>query len=68
MKTKDVFTCCICGKVCQGWGNNPAGAMLRDDEGNVVELSFQPEDECCDECNQRYVIPGRLYKLNRGMK
>ena len=59
--------CCICGcQIKNRMGeNNPAGAMMRDREGNVVELSFEPEDVCCNECNQRYVIPGRLYKLNR---
>ena len=60
------YICCICGNHCQGYGNNPAGAMMRDDEGNVVELSFQPEDECCNDCNTRYVIPGRIYKMSRG--
>ena len=60
------YTCCICGKECQGFGNNPFGAMCKDGEGNIVELSFKPEEECCDECNKRYVIPGRLYKMQRG--
>ena len=63
MKAK---VCCICGKVYKGFGNNPAGAMMRDDEGNVVELTFEPEDKCCDDCNVNFVIPGRLYKFNRG--
>ena len=65
MKAKE-FTCCICGKVCSGWGNNPYGAMGTDKEGNLVELEFKPEEVCCDECNKRYVIPGRIYKMNRG--
>jgi len=65
MKAK-LFTCCICGKVCSGYGNNPYGAMCKDKEGNVVELEFKPEDVCCDDCNRNYVIPGRLYKMNRG--
>ena len=46
--------------------NNPAGAMCKDNEGNVVELSFGPEEVCCNDCNNRYVIPGRIYKLQRG--
>ena len=63
MKAKE-FTCCICGKVCKGFGNNPDGAMWRDKEtGELVEFQGSPEDRCCDECNQRYVIPGRLYKM-----
>jgi len=65
MKAKE-FTCCICKQRCKGYGNNPYGAMMRDDEGNVIELTFEPEDECCNECNSRYVIPGRIYKMSRG--
>ena len=67
MKAKE-FTCCICGKVCTGFGNNPAGAMWRDPETNeLTEFhSTDPEDRCCDECNSRYVIPGRIYKMTRG--
>ncbi len=65
MKAQE-FVCCICGKVCSGWGNNPAGAMGKDKDGNTVELDFNPEDRCCDECNSRYVIPGRLHKMRFG--
>ena len=65
MKAKE-FTCCICGVKCIGCGNNPDGAMWRDAETNeLTEFEGSPEDRCCDECNQRYVIPGRLYKLQR---
>ena len=60
------FTCCICGAKCSGYGNNPAGAMCRDKEGSPIELTFKPEDLCCDDCNRKYVVPGRLYKMNRG--
>jgi len=66
MKAKE-FTCCICGKVCSGYGNNPYGAMWRDPNTNeIVEFDPKPEDVCCDDCNSRYVIPGRLYKMSRG--
>ena len=65
MKAKE-FTCCICQQVGTGFGNNPAGAMGTDREGNLVELAFDPEDRCCDDCNMRYVIRGRLYKASRG--
>ena len=58
--------CCFCGKEIKGWGNNPWGAVEVSEDGKVVkELTFGPEDECCDECNITRVIPGRLYKLNR---
>lgn len=63
---KKEFICCICGAKCQGYGNNPAGAMMRDSEGNVVELTFNETDRCCDDCNVNFVILGRLYKFNRG--
>jgi DNA-directed RNA polymerase subunit RPC12/RpoP len=65
MKAKE-FTCCICGQTFTGYGNNPAGAMGRDKEGNLVELTFKPEEVCCDDCNSRYVITGRLYRMSRG--
>jgi len=57
--------CCICGcQIKNRMGeNNPAGAMCKDNEGNVVELSFGPEEVCCNDCNNRYVIPGRIYKM-----
>lgn len=45
------FTCCICGKECVGWGNNP---------DPVVE---DENARCCDECNDKYVIPARLVEI-----
>lgn len=57
--------CCICGCNLEGYGNNPDGAMWKNNLGEIEEPEFGPEDRCCDLCNQRYVIPGRLYKLNR---
>ena len=57
--------CCICGKLInKKESNNPAGAMCKDNEGNVVELTFNETDRCCDDCNVNFVIPGRLYKFN----
>lgn len=59
--------CAICGKtITMRECNNPAGAMWRDPETNeLVEFEPHTEDVCCDDCNSRYVIPGRLYKLSR---
>ena len=58
------LTCCICGAPIEGFGNNPDGAMWREHGTNeLVEFQGGPEDRCCDECNTRYVIPGRIYKL-----
>ena len=63
MKAKE-FICCICGAKCKGYGNNPDGAMWREHGTNeLVEFQGGPEDRCCDDCNSRYVIPGRLYKM-----
>ncbi len=44
-----VKKCCICGKKFTGWGNNPAPVKLK--------------GECCDECNNDYVIPARLVQM-----
>jgi len=55
--------CCICGKEINGYGNNPDGAMWKDEQGNLIAPKFNIEDECCDECNSNYVIPGRLYRM-----
>lgn len=67
--------CCICGKPIEKegcpdyFGNNPAGAMWKDESGNIVEPEFKDSDRCCDDCDEKFVIPGRLYKLfNKGEK
>ena len=58
-----VNICCICGDEFEGYGNNPDGAMWKDEMGNVVDPEFSVDDRCCDECNNRYVIPGRIYRI-----
>ena len=55
--------CCFCGKEIKGFGNNPWGAMKVNKDGKVVDCNYTEDDECCDECNQFYVIFGRLYKM-----
>jgi hypothetical protein len=42
---KNKFVCCICGKECEGYGNNP--------------YPLKNEGRCCDECNKK-VIEERL--------
>jgi hypothetical protein len=65
-KSMRAKVCCICGCNLEGYGNNPEGAMWRDPQTNeIVEFEPEAEDRCCDDCNSRYVIPGRLYKFNR---
>lgn len=61
------MVCCICGKpITMRESNNPDGAMWRDPDTNeLVEFEPEADDRCCDDCNGRYVIPGRLYKMSR---
>ena len=54
--------CCFCGKEITGYGNNPDGAM-KEVDGKVVDCEYTEDDRCCDECNNYYVIFGRLYKM-----
>lgn len=42
----DKKTCCLCGKEFEGSGNNPYPLM-------------SPAEECCDDCNSRYVLAAR---------
>ena len=52
--------CCICGKeIDERLAHNLSGALNK--KGEVINW---PEDAyCCGECNQRYVIPGRLAQM-----
>lgn len=45
-QTKEEYDCCICGKHCIGYGNNP----------DPVKHSGR----CCDNCNLAEVIPARI--------
>lgn len=58
--------CCICHKeIPEGnWGNNPDGAI--DETKHVIK--WDPEDRCCDECNHKYVLPGRIFRFYRTIK
>lgn len=57
------YVCCICGKHECGWGNNPEGAAWKTEDDTIVFPTFEEDDECCDECNSNYVIPGRMYSM-----
>ena len=46
MPEKEKYICCICGKEFEGYGNNPD--------------PVKKEGRCCDECNQKVVIPKRM--------
>ena len=45
------FTCCICNKTVQEYGNNPE--PINNDEYT----------KCCDDCNGMYVVPARMLQL-----
>lgn len=63
--TDNIFTCCICGQMFCGYGNNPYGAVYKNDKGEIIEPEFKEDDRCCDECDQLYVIPGRIYRWQK---
>lgn len=48
-----VTTCCLCGQMFIGYGNNP------------WPLSHDIEERCCDDCNSEKVIPARLAQMRR---
>ena len=50
MDNEPTNICCICGKEFAGYGNNPA--------------PYKNTGICCDECNQKYVIPARIKQLH----
>ena len=41
--------CCICGKVFEGYGNDP--------------WPVREEGRCCDDCNIKIVVPARIAQL-----
>ena len=41
-------TCCICGREFGGYGNNP------------WPIDPNPEHRCCDQCNEKAVVPARI--------
>lgn len=51
-----MMKCNLCGKEIKGFGNNPDPLIENDD------------DRCCDECNDKYVIPMRIYMLEHKME
>ena len=40
------YKCVLCGRECEGYGNNPR--------------PLKHEGRCCNECNSTKVIPARL--------
>ena len=55
--------CCICGKKIKGWGNNPDCAAWKTHDGKIEMPGFKEDDRCCNDCNRRFVIPGRIYRM-----
>ena len=62
---EQVFECCICHGLFTGFGNNPDGAMWKDENGKIVDPKFKMTDRCCNDCDGRYVIPGRIYRIQQ---
>lgn len=55
--------CCICGKqITMEESNNPEGAAWKDKNGNIRFMEFDLTDRCCNNCNEIFVIPGRVYR------
>lgn len=48
------FICCLCGKETHGYGNDP-WPLDKDPFG---------DEECCDICNEKKVIPARLRRMS----
>ena len=53
------MNCCICGKDMEGYANNPQGALNKD----AQEIIWNENDRCCNKCNTKFVIPGRIAKI-----
>ncbi len=49
-ETYDEDACCFCENPRGEYGNNPS------------PLPHQEDTKCCDDCNQKYVIPARIKK------
>ena len=60
----DKYICCICGKEHQGFGNNPSGAV----DDTKKRITWGEGDRCCDDCNSKYVLPGRMYQFYKVIK
>ncbi len=56
--------CCICGDIYDNYGNNPEGAAWKTESGEIVFPEFDIiNDRCCNDCNEKFVIPGRIYSM-----
>ena len=49
---QEKFKCCMCGKGCEGFGNNPA--------------PLKTEGRCCDECNTKVAMARFAASKERG--
>lgn len=56
--------CAICQKEIVGDGHNPDGAV----DENKKLITWGEEDRCCDDCNTKYVLPGRMYRFYHVIK
>ena len=51
-------TCNICEVEFLGWGNNPEPLV-------TAEQRAATDPRCCNDCNDRFVIPARLMGIDR---
>lgn len=56
MDNDKIYTCCLCGKIKKGYGNDPW----------PLAPIFGTSNKCCDGCNLYKVIPARLESVNSG--
>ena len=49
------YICCICGREFHDYGNNPQ------------PISQKIEDRCCNECNQKHIMPARIARYTIGL-
>lgn len=50
--------CCFCGRIIEGYGNNP-DFLTEEGDSRLEELLLNRS--CCDDCNMNIVIPCRIY-------
>ena len=54
MNIIEEWTCSICKKPSSGFGNNPQPVK-----------NLKVADRCCDDCNDKFVVPRRWREVNK---
>jgi hypothetical protein len=59
---KELTKCCICSEFFEGHGNNPY--PVKNMRWKLIEgEDFKEDEECCNVCNDKVVIPKRLEEM-----